>query len=243
MPKFDLTFDNLSRRFLTSLTQSLDHVAPSLCLWCHAASEHRHGLCIICQRAIDVNPSPCLICALPGRGPGQCRKCCKESPPYQRIVSPFLYKEPLSSMIRALKFKRRLELVRPLAGLWLDAVAHRVELPTCLIPVPMDKQSARKRGFNPAAQIARAFGRDLNITVIPSGISKVRRTQPQSMLNANMRRGNVHGVFEASKALPYARVAIVDDVVTTTRTARAVAGCLQTSGVLSVAIWAIARTP
>jgi len=38
-------------------------------------------------------------------------------------------------------------------------------------------------------------------------------------------------------------VALIDDVVTTTATARAAAGTLKKAGVKEVVIWAVARTP
>ena len=148
----------------------------------------------------------------------------------------------MSQLIRHLKFQHRLELIRPLAERWLDAVAPMVEHPMRLIPVPMDRRSLRERGFNAAVEIARVIGHKLNIATDVKRVVKVRRTPPQSTLSATQRARIRSGVFQSIAPTTEELIAVVDDVVTSTETARAVAGCLGTDTNTSVVVWAIART-
>jgi predicted amidophosphoribosyltransferase len=58
----------------------------------------------------------------------------------------------------------------------------------------------------------------------------VRDAQPQAALPLTERAGNVRGAFAATTALRGARVAIVDDVMTTGATLRACARALVAEG-------------
>ena len=218
-----------------------DRLVPPVCLLCYSAPDIGHGLCSHCQSALPINRNPCPVCALPHHGPLPCRRCRENPPPYRAIVAPFVYAKPMSQLIRHLKFQHRLELIRPLAELWLEALAPMVDLPMRLIPVPMDRRSLRERGFNAAVEIARVIGRNLNIASDVKRVVKVRRTPPQSTLSAKQRARIRSGVFQSIAPTTEGLIAVVDDVVTSTETARAVAGCLCTDNEASVVVWAIAR--
>ncbi len=147
----------------------------------------------------------------------------------------------MSQLIRHLKFQHRLELIRPLAELWLEALSPMADLPMRLIPVPMDRTSLRERGFNAAVEIARVIGRNLSISTDVKRVVKVRRTPPQSTLSAKQRARIRNGAFQSTAPTTEGLIVVVDDVVTSTETARAVAGCLGTDNNASVVVWAIAR--
>jgi predicted amidophosphoribosyltransferase len=52
---------------------------------------------------------------------------------------------------------------------------------------------------------------------------------------------NMHGAFEASKQMSFARVLLVDDVMTTGATASACAAALRAVGVQNVDVLTLAR--
>ena len=227
--------------YTTRLAAYGDRLVPPVCLLCYSAPDIGHGLCSHCQSTLPINHNPCPVCALPDHGPLPCRRCRENPPPYRAIVAPFVYAKPISHLIRHLKFRQRLELIRPLTELWLEAVAPMVEHPMRLIPVPMDHRSLRERGFNPAIEIARVIGRNLSISTDVKRVVKVRRTPAQSTLSAKQRARIRSGVFQCIAPTTEGLIAVVDDVVTSTETARAVAGCLCTDNNISVVVWAIAR--
>lgn len=228
--------------YTTRLAAYGDRLVPPVCLLCYSAPDIGHGLCSHCQSSLPINHNPCPVCALPDHGPLPCRRCRENPPPYRAIVAPFVYAKPISHLIRHLKFRQRLELIRPLTELWLEAVAPMVEHPMRLIPVPMDHRSLRERGFNAAIEIARVIGRHLSISTDVKRVVKVRRTPAQSTLSAKQRARIRSGVFQCIAPTTEGLIAVVDDVVTSTKTARAVAGCLLTDNDTSVVVWAIART-
>jgi predicted amidophosphoribosyltransferase len=69
-----------------------------------------------------------------------------------------------------------------------------------------------------------------------------RDAAPQSELPWAERRRNVRGAFACRRALAGARVAVVDDVMTTGATLDELAGVLKRAGAARVVNWVVART-
>ena len=211
--------------YTTRLAAYGDRLVPPVCLLCYSEPDIGHGLCSHCESSLPLNYNPCPVCALPDHGPLTCRRCRANPPPYRAIVAPFVYAKPISHLIRHLKFRQRLELIRPLTELWLEAIFPMAEHPMRLIPVPMDHRSLRERGFNATIQIARVIGRNLSISTDVKRVVKVRRIPAQSTLSAKQRARIRSGVFQCTAPTTEELIAVVDDVVTSTETARGVAGC------------------
>src|SRR5690606_35169324 len=110
----------------------------------------------------------------------------------------------------------------------------------------------RRRGFNPAAEIARAAGSRLGVAV-RSDILFVheRHAVRQSTLSRAQRLGRVPERFgvRQEKLLPARhgqsprQVVLLDDVMTTGSTLNAAARALRAAGASSVLALAVARTP
>ncbi len=162
------------------------------------------------------------------------------------VVAPFYTDEALLRVIHAVKFSR----YRSLAAVAAAALACAVEenpgivgQRPVLVPVPMDRRSFRRRGFNQSDDIACALGRRLGIEVAGELLVKVRRTPPQSLTEPGARVGNVQGAFAPGPDPPRrADVLIVDDIVTTGATVRECARTLAGSGALSVAVLCVGRS-
>jgi len=159
-----------------------------------------------------------------------------------RSLFLFKYEYPVDHFIRALKFRGERVFARVLGELL--AQEHRSrgwDPPECIVPMPLHVSRLRERGFNQALEIARFAAASLG-TRIESGYL-VRRfaTQEQSGLTLPARRKNVQRAFEVVRPLPYGRVALLDDVVTTGSTATAAIEALHAAGVREIELWAIAR--
>lgn len=100
----------------------------------------------------------------------------------------------------------------------------------------------RARGFNQARDIAERLGETLGIPVDTGVVRRVRKVQAQRGLSREARLANLQGVFEVCTDVPE-RVAIVDDVVTTGATMRALSETLRNAGAKDIQVWALARTP
>lgn len=216
------------------------------CLYANAI----HGLCAPCRADLPVNRWSCFTCGLPlpwAADNLRCGECSKEPPPFERARIPWRYQFPVDGMIGRYKYHGQRKFARPLMADFGQFLAHQLaedaaSLPDLLVPAPMHPKRRRKRGFNQATDIAEQVGRQLGIPVDAGLVRRVKQVQSQRKLNRTQRLANLRDVFEVRGAPP-ARVAIVDDVVTTGATARALALKLKAAGARDVEIWALARTP
>lgn len=111
-----------------------------------------------------------------------------------------------------------------------DVLAERA----ALVPVPLAAVKERARGFNQAAELARAVGRRWNVPVWEDVICRTRATPSQTRLTPGERKANVHRAFSLGEGAD-ARVSgrhliLVDDVFTTGATLNACATVLFESG-------------
>jgi ComF family protein len=146
-----------------------------------------------------------------------------------RVWPAFETDDRILAVIHALKFARRERLAPWLARALADGLPARAlegdAREIRLVPVPMDRASQRRRGFNQAERIASALGALTGVTVERCAIAKARATAPQSSLGRAERVRNVAGAISIvdGGALAGRDVVLVDDLVTTGATAAACA--------------------
>jgi ComF family protein len=128
----------------------------------------------------------------------------------------------------------------------LGDAAARLEAgpPDLVVPVPQHPAGLRRRGFNPAALLARSLARARGLRFGPLALEKLRDTPSQTGLDRSARRRNVAHVFRAraGQRLP-ARIWLVDDVVTTGATLEEAARALRRGGAREVHALCVAHTP
>jgi ComF family protein len=186
----------------------------------------------------------CRRCGLPAPGIA-CGPCSLDPPPWHLCVAPFLFDFPLDRIMHAYKYRGSLYWADFLAA---NMVRHirmlALPLPRALVPVPMTAGRMAHRGFNQAWELARRMGAELDIHVMGGGLRRLRAEASQVGLDADARRTNVRSAFTAdgTTRVPES-VAVVDDLVTTGATARAVAEQLRLQGARQIQVWAAARTP
>jgi ComF family protein len=155
----------------------------------------------------------------------------------------FRYADPVDHMITALKFQGEMGFARVLGMLlaWRIRAADP-RLPQALVPMPLHAARYRERGFNQAAAIAAHVGPRLRVPLATGLLARVRATAPQSGLSAVARRQNIQDAFAVMPGCRVpARVALLDDVLTTGSTAAAAAAALRAAGARHVALWICAR--
>ena len=208
----------------------------------------RHGLCPDCRADLPVNRWHCHACglplpfALPGALCGECQTC---PPPFSRSIIPWRYQFPVDGMIGRYKYHGQRQYVRPLLAEFANVIRQQVpadQWPDVLIPAPMHWTRRWHRGFNQATEISEAIAGPLGIPVASGLVCRRRRVRAQRGLGRSARLANLQGVFEVRGPVP-ARVALVDDVVTTGATARVLAQTLRNAGATDIQLWALARTP
>ncbi len=229
-----------------SSTQKI--IYPHTCLLCGAAADTGLDLCTGCRDDLPYIHNPCPRCGLPLPAqpkPGSpCGRCQHTPPPFDRCLTPFLYRNPITDLVNGLKFHKRLQYGRVLSGLLREFLEQRVrDRPQLLIPVPLHPARQRERGYNQALELARPLGHRFRIPVDINHCLRTRPTLPQSALTLKARKTNIRGAFTLENTLRADHVALIDDVVTTGNTVAELTRLLKRDGVERVEVWALARTP
>ena len=215
--------------------------------WCDG------GLCRHCDARFAFARDRCDGCGLPliapaaGMADARCVRCRLAPPPWSRVVAGVDYGYPWDRALADLKFHQRLEpagaLLRPLLARLGDVRGSDVRV-AC---VPLSRERLRERGYNQSWELARRLARSLALEARADALFRVRDTGHQLGLHRDARGVNLQGAFVVTPRhaawVRGARIALVDDVLTTGATAHAAARTLRAAGARDVQVWVVARTP
>jgi predicted amidophosphoribosyltransferase len=235
------------------LGRLLGLVAPPACVACRAPVARAEVLvCAPCLRALPwLRGRRCPRCALP-RHPA--RGCPAGGAAFAGAWAPLGYEGSARALVGALKFRGALA-VAGLMGAQMAAHlpaalrgppssaasvgghgpplsaasigGHGPPAPA-LVPVPPHPVRRRRRGFDPAAELAAALAARTELPLAP--ILRRRDRAPRQVgLGRAQRRGAGRFVIEATRAPP-GRVLLIDDVHTTGATLDACARALVEAG-------------
>lgn len=228
---------------------ALDFVFPPRCPGCQKRID-RVALCADCMAAIAPARSPlCPTCGecFAGAGPDhRCSRCLQRVPHYERARACALYNSdrdsPLIEILHRFKYGRDVTLA-PILG---DFLADHCPLPVdhdLVVPVPLDLERLRWRGFNQAVSLARVLAARSGRRVHPMALQRCRATPPQVGLGEADRRRNMAGAFTVRDraAVRDRSILLVDDVMTTGATVEECAKTLRRGGARRVDVVVLAR--
>jgi ComF family protein len=223
---------------------------PPTCLSCDAPVATADTLCANCFRQLRPITAPmCPVLGIPfevSLGPdARSAEAIADPPPFDRARVAVVYNEVARSLIGKLKYGDRPELARFCARLMAQAGHELWGLDAVLLPVPMHRTRQFARRYNQATELARTLGKFTGLPVDPVLVGRRKNTKPQVGLSGDARRRNLSGAFQPSQditsRLRGRRVIIVDDVVTTGSTVKAVTRALHSGGVQHVDVISFAR--
>lgn len=227
---------------------------PAPCPMC--SDRTRAGaLCDGCEAELVGAPPGafrCRNCGIDLGGPESSSRCPACAAPdvttraYDRTITVIDYAYPADMLITLLKERGRLDIAVLLGRLLaqaLDAQAGSVPALGALVPVPASLASLRRRGFNPAGEIARALSIASGVPLKRNWLACVRSTPSQKTLDRAARWCAPDGTFSAREGLPGIWVGLVDDVMTTGSTLHHAATALRGAGIAGVIALVAARTP
>lgn len=162
--------------------------------------------------------------------------------------APFVYEEPVSQWIKALKFYDRTELTAVLAHFMANAlprqtVAGTEALPPLVVPVPLHRRRLRQRLYNQSALLARWVARHNGSVYAPLALQRVKYTLPQTRKTRRQREQLFAKTFVVRQNVLGRRVILVDDILTTGTTATACAQALKQAGACRVEVLTAAYVP
>jgi ComF family protein len=235
---------------------SLQRLLPSHCCLCSGVIKDTDlpNLCTGCLYDLPfmARQPRCQSCGLGLASSGDhCGQCLHQPPNFSRSYIPFLYQYPVDRLIQGFKYRRQLANGELLSKLLADYLSYCADenpewqAPDLIIPTPMHWMRRWKRGFNQADIVARSLSRQLEIPLADRLITRRNRTPSQQGLNREQRQRNLRNAFTITTPALVAgkRIALVDDVVTTTATMRELSRLLRKAGAADVQVWALARTP
>lgn len=176
----------------------------------------------------------------------RCDACLRVPPAFDRTVFAIEYAYPQEMLIRGLKERGRLEYSILLGNmLWraIQTTSPRVPALQALVPIPSGQTALSRRGFNPAAELARALSKVSGVTLQPRWLTRTRDSEPLKTLSQTARRESVVDLYRCQKRLPPIWIGVVDDVMTTGSTMQICAQALLQAGAAGVVALAVARTP
>jgi len=234
---------------LLKVDRLLGGLLPRSCIFCGLEGGEQ-ACCEGCRADLGWIIRPCLCCGAPLAPDHPLDRCagrCMTADDDFRMRSALIYEYPLDRIIAGAKFQQRLDfaaVLGELLGVYLCGPAGLsvAEYPDVLVPVPLHRRRLAARGFNQAAEMSKPVARRLGLPLRPGACVRVRHTIEQSSLTGPARRRNLVGAFVAGCELAGLRVAIIDDVLTTGSTVRAVAAAILAAGAGDVQIWTVART-
>jgi ComF family protein len=230
---------------------ALDVCYPRHCEGCGHAAEPGGGyLCWGCLADAHYITDPlCARCGDPVEGlvshAFECSWCRRTNPAFDRARSAVRFRGSMREAIHRYKYNRATHLSADLGVILAGCVranfaGERFDAIAC---VPLHPVKARERTYNQARLLAGELGRHLGVPVAHRALARQRFTRTQTRLDAEERKRNVRGAFQA--ALPEwidgRRWLLVDDVMTTGATVDECARVMKAAGAVSVSVVTLAR--
>jgi ComF family protein len=174
-----------------------------------------------------------------------CRDCREWPSALKSARYAYVLSSPVDDLVHGLKYEGWSRLAEPMGeALAALALPDHGSARRVVVPVPTSDERLRRRGYNQAALLARAFAARCDYPCR----ELLRRTASgpsQTTLHPSQRRANVAGVFapapRAARLARGAHLLLVDDVLTTGATAAEAAETLIRMGAAGVTAVAYAR--
>lgn len=189
--------------------------------------------CIRCM--IFINGKTCFKC---GKSLDEkykssyCPDCKGKEKNYDYAFSCFEYIGIGKQIIHKLKYNNKTELAEVISRFLYNKIKDENLEIDVIIPVPLNEEKLKKRGFNQSKLISQQLGKRLNIPVYPL-LTRIRYTHEQFKLNRLEREKNVEDAFSIRmmyNKISHKNILLVDDVYTTGSTVNECSRILKLNG-------------
>lgn len=167
-----------------------------------------------------------------------------------RYLAATVFEGPIPRIIRAYKDTGERRLAQPIAELMLDAAEHAeaaaperygglLSVADAVTFVPVTAAAFSRRGFDHMELIAAAFAQMAGLPVVDALVKHGH--SDQRALDRVARQAYAQGVYEVVEPVAGKHLLLLDDVITTGATTRAVCAALLDAGAAAVDVLALAR--
>lgn len=193
----------------------LDLVYPRRCLICKKTGDY---LCLDCRLKLNSFKSECYLCRIVSTN-FKTHLYCKKvySPKYVYILWEYnfvgkkiLQKYKYSGMYSISQFIGDLILER----IKKDSFLLNILLDSTLVSIPSHRKKLNERGFNQTDLLCRYISKNLNVKYDRNLVQRVKYSDSQTKKDKKGREVYVEGTFKWN-TIPYKRIVILDDVLTT----------------------------
>lgn len=235
-------------RLTAAIWAGIDLLLPPRCPACGEIVNRQGSFCTPCWASLRfITPPMCGICGLPFEVPqpagALCAACLAAAPRFEARAA-LAYEGAARDVVLRLKHADRPHLAADMAAQMLRAGGDWLA-DAVIVPVPLHRWRLWKRGYNQAAELAKALSKRSGTPLVVDALIRHRATATSQGLNPSERRRNVRGAFRirdnARPRIAGRCIILVDDVFTTGATADACARILLRAGAGSVRLLTLAR--
>lgn len=218
---------------MTILEAAIGWIAPPQCVTC---GREGSALCVACATSgIVLYGQHCWLCNRASPGGRTCPKCrTGGSPRFVWITTN--YDGTARDLIKVYKFGHQRAAARSLSQLMVETLhdfnnpAELAKLNYLVVPVPTATSRIRQRGFDHSALLARTVGRQLGAECA-NGLGRLGQTRQLGAKRSD-RLSQPKGNYSVRlpQAIKGRNILLIDDVVTTGATLKAVTKVLRAAG-------------
>ena len=201
--------------------------------------ERKEGICTECRKRLPlIKNNRCFKCGRMLEKPGEefCRDCRERRTVhfYEKGLALCCYNDIMRESLYKMKYQGRREYAETYGRImarYFGNVIKRTGVEG-IIPVPLHPKRERERGYNQAALLARAFGRESGIPVYENYLVRARHTPPMKSLSIAERQNNLKRAFKIRhNDVKLSIIIIIDDIYTTGSTIDAMSREFRKAGV------------
>jgi ComF family protein len=211
------------------LDKLISLLAPHICLVCGAEGA---VLCAWCAPdAVQTVPARCYRCSAVSPDSQVCVDCRRKTP-LNHVWVCSAYDGVAKRLVRKLKFERGEAASSVIAAL-LDENLPYFPDGTVVTYVPTARKRIRLRGYDHARLIAEQFSKRRGLACVPLLVRHGHLRQVRSSKTARLEQA-AQSYTATHSSVPYGKVLLIDDILTTGATVEAAARILKKSGVRHV---------
>ena len=185
----------------------------------------------------------CLKCGLPiGKevNSPDCKTCRGRTIHYDHLLFVNEYKTYIGELVVNFKYGKDKLLAHFLGKMISKKIKDKYSDVEVVVPVPMFWLKKLKRGFNQAEMLGLEIAHDLHKPLITNILKRSKIGANQAGQSRTTRYKGVNDLYFVNEVVPFKKVLLIDDVVTTGSTLSECAKLLKASGVERVYCAAIA---